>query len=218
MITQDKNYYRILQVDPTADPIIIQSAFHILVFQLKKKENYSSKLPSLEEIHEAYAVLKDPAKREQYDCENFFKKQKNTIKNNIFQLRCFFCNSINEINLDTQSDKIQELACRHCKKPFSTLINNQRRFPRYSCKKKVIVSQPDSEEMYEGTCVNFSRSGMLLEIPDKKFEEKERLKISFTKNNHIFMIGIVVRVQKSVRDESFIYTHGIEFTQTHHAE
>ncbi len=77
-----KNYYKILQVDPSADPDMIQAAYQILQ---KKQQPAGGSLvgkadqdrpsttlgdfPQPDEVEEAYNVLSDPQLRAQYDQE-----------------------------------------------------------------------------------------------------------------------------------------------------
>lgn len=69
-----KNYYKILQVDPSADPDMIQAAYQIL----KRKQQSTSEspagkdiasrdFPQPDEVEEAYNVLSDPQQRARYD-------------------------------------------------------------------------------------------------------------------------------------------------------
>lgn len=64
----DKNYYRILQVDPEAEPEVIQSAYRRLA-QLYHPD--VSKAPDAEQrmrdLNEAWEILRDPAARRRYD-------------------------------------------------------------------------------------------------------------------------------------------------------
>lgn len=63
-----KDYYKILQVDPLADFIIIEAAFRKLSYKYHPDRN---KDPGAEEkykeITEAHSVLKDPIKRKEYN-------------------------------------------------------------------------------------------------------------------------------------------------------
>jgi curved DNA-binding protein CbpA len=64
----DKNYYKILQVDPSADLEVIAVAYKRLARMYHPDTNRSPNATSrMQEINAAYEVLKDPAKRTQYD-------------------------------------------------------------------------------------------------------------------------------------------------------
>jgi hypothetical protein len=68
MITRD--YYRILQIDPTAEPEVIEVAYKRLARKYHPDFNQASNaLFLMQEINEAYEVLGDFNKRVQYDKE-----------------------------------------------------------------------------------------------------------------------------------------------------
>ena len=64
----ENNYYKILQVDPIAEPEVILGAYLLLAKKyhpdVYKKEDASEKM---QRINEAYEVLSDPMKRNKYD-------------------------------------------------------------------------------------------------------------------------------------------------------
>jgi curved DNA-binding protein CbpA len=67
-MTQD--YYRVLQVDPSAEPEVIDRAYRALA--LKYHPDRSAGTPDaagtrMRRINEAYAVLSDPKARARYD-------------------------------------------------------------------------------------------------------------------------------------------------------
>jgi curved DNA-binding protein CbpA len=64
----DKNYYRILQIDPSADPDVISAAYKRLSLKYHPDTNQSPDANQrMQEINEAYRVLSDPAQRARYD-------------------------------------------------------------------------------------------------------------------------------------------------------
>jgi curved DNA-binding protein CbpA len=64
----EKNYYKILQVDPTADPEVIAAAYKRLSLKYHPDANPDPQSNwRMQEINEAYQVLKDPLKRRDYD-------------------------------------------------------------------------------------------------------------------------------------------------------
>jgi hypothetical protein len=64
----DKNYYRILQIDPSADPDVIAAAYKRLSLKYHPDTNRSPDANQrMQEINEAYRVLSDPTKRAHYD-------------------------------------------------------------------------------------------------------------------------------------------------------
>ncbi len=66
-----KNYYQLLQVDPSAEPEVIKAAYRRLADKYHPDKN---KAPEAEErmaeINHAYTVLGDPARRAAYDQDN----------------------------------------------------------------------------------------------------------------------------------------------------
>jgi hypothetical protein len=63
-----KNYYQILQVDPSAEPEVITAAYKRLSVKYHPDMNHSKDATRrMQEINEAYQVLKNPASRAHYD-------------------------------------------------------------------------------------------------------------------------------------------------------
>ena len=64
----EKNYYKILQVDPSAEPEVISAAYKRLSIKYHPDTNCSADANRrMQEINEAYQILKDPATRAHYD-------------------------------------------------------------------------------------------------------------------------------------------------------
>jgi curved DNA-binding protein CbpA len=64
----DKSYYRLLQVDPSADPDVIAAAHRILAARLHPETDFTGiQEYRLKELDRALAVLSDPEKRRAYD-------------------------------------------------------------------------------------------------------------------------------------------------------
>jgi curved DNA-binding protein CbpA len=67
-MSSQKNYYKVLQVDPLAEPEVITAAYKRLSIKYHPDSNPArGATERMQEINEAYQVLKDPAKRRQYD-------------------------------------------------------------------------------------------------------------------------------------------------------
>lgn len=67
-MAQPPDHYAILYVDPSAPPEVIRAAYHRLVIMYHPDKNRSSRATGLMVlINGAYAVLKDPVKRAEYD-------------------------------------------------------------------------------------------------------------------------------------------------------
>lgn len=63
-----RNYYQILQVDPAAEPEVIRAAYKRLSIKYHPDTNPSAgSHQRMQELNEAYQVLKDPARRAHYD-------------------------------------------------------------------------------------------------------------------------------------------------------
>lgn len=64
---QNKNYYEILQVNPTANAEVIHAAYRTLMSSLKKHPDLGGDPSEAKTINEAYDTLRDPIKRSSYD-------------------------------------------------------------------------------------------------------------------------------------------------------
>jgi DnaJ-class molecular chaperone len=69
MMTNQKDYYQVLDVEKEASPQRIREAYRRLAFQYHPDRNREvlSVVEKMKEINEAYAVLSDPKKRRDYD-------------------------------------------------------------------------------------------------------------------------------------------------------
>jgi curved DNA-binding protein CbpA len=64
------DHYKVLQVDPEADPDVITAAFRILARRLHPDRDITGVHEvRMAELNRAYAVLRDPEKRATYDAE-----------------------------------------------------------------------------------------------------------------------------------------------------
>ncbi len=66
MASNTKDYYLILQVQPSAEPEVIQAAYRRLARKYHPDVEENSPV-QMQELNEAYEVLSDPAKRADYD-------------------------------------------------------------------------------------------------------------------------------------------------------
>lgn len=67
-MTSPGDYYRILQVDPSADYEVVEAAFRRLARKYHPDLNPGEGAgATMRQLNEAYAVLKDPARRAEYD-------------------------------------------------------------------------------------------------------------------------------------------------------
>lgn len=68
--THWKDYYKILQVDPSAEPEVIQAAYKRLALKYHPDKNKTPDATErMKKLNEAYGVLKDPAERAEYHKE-----------------------------------------------------------------------------------------------------------------------------------------------------
>jgi len=68
MTKQHDDFYKILQVDPAADPEVITAAYRRLAVKYHPDTNAAPEaLSRMQRINEAYAILSDPAQRVIYD-------------------------------------------------------------------------------------------------------------------------------------------------------
>ncbi len=66
-----KNPYRLLQVDPEADPAVISAAFKALAAKLHPERDFTGiDEYRLAELRRAHALLMDPARRSAFDAES----------------------------------------------------------------------------------------------------------------------------------------------------
>lgn len=66
----NKDYYKILQVDPSADPEVVEAAYKRLARKYHPDMNTSPDATlRMQELNAAYRILHNPAKRAQYDRE-----------------------------------------------------------------------------------------------------------------------------------------------------
>lgn len=69
-MTESRDYYKVLQVDPSADPEVITAAFRALAKRLHPDRTATTPDDErMAELNHAYGVLRDPAQRRIYDAE-----------------------------------------------------------------------------------------------------------------------------------------------------
>ena len=68
LIMEESDYYKILQIDPGAEPEVIEAAYRRLARKYHPDVNKSpDAVQRMQQINVAYEVLRDPAKRAEYD-------------------------------------------------------------------------------------------------------------------------------------------------------
>ena len=73
-MTERRNYYRILGVQPDAPPDVIRGAYRTLMQKLKQHPDLGGEHWNASIINEAHQVLIDVARRRQYDSVLFGEK------------------------------------------------------------------------------------------------------------------------------------------------
>ena len=69
-MSEARDYYKVLQVDPSADPEVITAAFRALAKRLHPDRAATTRDDErMAELNHAYGVLRDPAQRRIYDAE-----------------------------------------------------------------------------------------------------------------------------------------------------
>lgn len=63
----DVDYYEVLQVHPSAHPAVIRKVYHVLMLDLKCHPDLGGDVERAQLINEAFAVLSDPQRRQEYD-------------------------------------------------------------------------------------------------------------------------------------------------------
>lgn len=63
----DVDYYEVLQVHPNAHPTVIRKVYHVLMLDLKHHPDLGGDVERAQLINEAFAVLSDPQRRQEYD-------------------------------------------------------------------------------------------------------------------------------------------------------
>ncbi len=197
------NYYKILQVDPIADQAIIKSAYRTLMLRLKNHPDHGGGNNTAQKINEAYKVLKDPANRKQYDKNNYHRL--NNGKDNspkYYYVRCYFCSSVNRIDLKKSSPQLKAITCGKCHSPFFTdtldvhkIRNYKRKNKRYKCGFKITIQLEFGGERFKGKCVDLSNNGMRF-LSSLKMSTGQILKISFSHDKKFSAIAKVVRIKK----------------------
>lgn len=209
-MTTRKNYYKILQVDPSADPTVIKAAYRTLMLHLKNHPDYGGNHQTAQIINEAYQALKDPRSRQMYDYRNFFYIQKNKTQpaTSSFCMRCFECTALNTVSLATSPDEIYNIRCSACGETLFPGNKEKRKFDRYRCELEVYIDSIHDKIKCRGRCFNFSRSGMLLvtKIPLKK---DQIITLNFAHDRNFKITAKIVRIEEIILGNVPFFKHGI---------
>ncbi len=121
-----KDYYKVLQVDPEADPEVIAAAYRRLSLKYHPDTNRSTDATRrMQEINEAYEVLKDPAKRARYDLE-----------------RAAATSPLGHDGLRRRAEGQEQTAVRHAPEPVEPRFHAFRNAPRGAKTVKAFAAEP----------------------------------------------------------------------------
>lgn len=67
MVSAPITYYQLLHVDPSAAPEVIQAAYRTLMGRLRMHPDLGGRPELAQQLNDAYATLRDPARRLAYD-------------------------------------------------------------------------------------------------------------------------------------------------------
>ncbi|MCD6460445.1 DnaJ domain-containing protein [bacterium] len=213
--TAVKNFYKILQVDPSAEPAIIKAAYRTLMLQLKKHPDYGGNTDEAKDINMAYQVLKDPIERKEYDKNNYFFLQQNISSDSLrkYYMRCYFCGAINRIDFSSTKSKLKSIVCGKCRSPFfsdkldeNSIGRRKRKFERYKCVFPIKIQLKFSGVFYPGMCKDFSSNAMLFSS-SIELSKDQIIKVVFTKDKEFQTIAKVIRKKMITHppDKSFEY-------------
>jgi hypothetical protein len=109
-----RNYYRVLHVQPDAPPAVIKSTYRTLMQKLKMHPDLGGDTWNAALVNEAYAVLHDPLKREQYDRQILKRLQKRPTPTDLKRGHCLFCKSVFLIEPERAAAEV----CVECRSPL----------------------------------------------------------------------------------------------------
>ena len=222
METVVKKLYKILQVDPSAEPAIIHSAYRTLMLQMKKHPDHGGNTDEAKDINMAYQVLKDPIRRKQYDKNNYFHLQQNLNTQNVsrkYYMRCYFCGSINRIEFSATESKLKSIVCGKCRSPFfsdkldeNNIGRQKRKCERYKCSFTIKIQLKFSGTFYPGMCKDFSSKGMLFSS-SVELSKDQIVKVMFTKEKEFQTIAKVVRKKSLTAPPNRSFEYAVLFIE-----
>ncbi|GAB4393840.1 MAG: hypothetical protein Tsb005_13830 [Gammaproteobacteria bacterium] len=204
MIHNRRNYYRILQVQPDAPLEIIKASYRTLMLKLKQHPDLGGDHWNAALINEAYAVLKDAAKRAAYDKELLTKYVHAQHQHPAIHHYCVFCKT-------PHADTVITGDCVECHSPLANAMaeNNElarelARLPRHQA---VTYYEQWPQIGSEGEMVDISPKGLGL-YTQRLLTVDQMIKLEC---ELLRAVGRVVHVTEQNNDERFNYLIGIEF-------
>jgi len=124
-----RNYYRVLHVQPDAPAEVIKSTYRTLMQKLKMHPDLGGNTWNAALINEAYAVLHDPLKREQYDRQVLKRLQhrhtqesaEDVVPPEASRGHCLFCKSIFLIVPGRAASEM----CLECRSPLQSINDDE---------------------------------------------------------------------------------------------
>jgi|GEM_PF-1895817 len=207
-----KNYYKLLQIDPSAEPAIIKSAYRTIMLNLKNHPDCGGDTACAQEINEAYSILKDPVKRKEYDKKNFYIMQNESCpkeSRRFYYMRCYFCSTINRIDFNSTKTHLKTIKCGKCHSPFFSdtadihkLRTHKRKYERFKCNFDISIQLKFKGEIYKGTCIDISSNGLRF-YTETELKVDQIIKIQF-KHNGFHAIAKIIRVKNLIDDHKQI--------------
>ena len=124
-----RNYYRVLHVQPDAPTAVIKSTYRTLMHTLKVHPDLGGDTWNAALVNEAYAILSDPLRREQYDRRILKQLQQHQPRKDgdartvqkADRGHCLFCKSVFLLDPDTPGN----LACVECRSPLQSVDSDE---------------------------------------------------------------------------------------------
>lgn len=108
------DFYKLLQISPQADSVVIKAAYRAILLKLNKHPDKGGSSQEAQLLNEAYQTLMDPTKRNDYDQRYFllhnhssFNREEPPSK----IVRCHLCSSLNRIVF---TKEVKEWKCGRC--------------------------------------------------------------------------------------------------------
>ena len=216
----NKNYYKILQVDPSAEQAIIKSAFRTLMLELKKHPDCGGEHENAQLINEAYEVLKNPISRKEYDKQNYFEiRNSGERSNSAYYMRCYFCGTINRIYFNADQNQLKSISCGKCHSPFFSqsmdiheIQKEKRRHTRFKCQFNIQFQIDYGGMWYNGECIDLSSNGMRF-ISPIHLRMDQIIKIKFKNDRKFQAIAKTVRCIKKATNSQMYYESAITYIE-----
>jgi len=117
-----RNYYRVLHVQPDAPAAVIKATYRTLMQKLKMHPDLGGDTWNAALVNEAYSILSDPLKREQYDRQVIRKlQQRDSAPRASKRAHCLFCKSVFLMDSGGATPE----ACMECRSPLHGMDSDE---------------------------------------------------------------------------------------------